>query len=587
MRVAAILLILAAMCATGAVAQTPGNFQSGQVLTASELNTALGYKQDYPAPAPPTILQSCAGAAANSVLAIDSFGQNCVAAPGLSSTPSGVNMASGYSWLYNGVQLAWAQTALSSVFIGPSGSLASSGQFNTAMGFFSFISNQAGADNTAIGYTSLRLNTSGADNTAAGFAALFSNTTANYNSAFGSMALYALSINSVGNNTAIGYGSIQNGQTLGNNTAVGYNSGTQIGAIVSATAMIVGNSYTIQVINSSDFTLCGAASNTVGLAFTPAMPCTGTGQVTGNSNNNLLLGYQAATALQDGNGNTVIGGDPGGRAYNNVLAVFAGGIRRLHNWGTQNIFLGGNGGNFTLTGSSNVCAGYQCLTSLTTGSGNAIFGASAGDAITTSANNSALGNSALGALTTGAGGNVAVGSLAGQNLTTGANNVCVGANSCGGVTTGANDVVIGGVTGLAAALSNAIIIGDGLGNVQADYGYTTAARWTLSAGLASPQRIVVGASPTTAAGTCVPSAMTGGNTAGTFTIPAGNCAAATNVVLTFGVNAPTGWECRSNNITAAARNTFLQSATALGTATLTTSAQVNAGDVIQFGCTGY
>jgi hypothetical protein len=318
----------------------------------------------------------------------------------------------------------------------------------------------------------------------------------------------------------------------------------------------------------------------------------------------LLLGSQAATSLQDGSGNTIIGGDPGIRAYNNLLAIFAGGVSRLHNWGVQNTFLGNSAGNFTLTGTNNVCGGYHCLIALTTGGGNAGVGSGALDAVTTSSSNAALGFSALGALTTGVGGNVGAGASAGAGLTTGTqntlvgnnsgaglttstSNICIGYNSCGGIITGSNNVVIGSIGSLGAALANAIIFGDGGGNVRADYGNTTAARWTFSAGIASPQRIVIGASPATASGTCVPSAMTGGTTAGTFTIPAGNCAAGTNVALAFGVNAPNGWECRSNNVTSAARNTFLQSAVSVGAATLTTSAQVNAGDIIQFGCTGY
>lgn len=55
------------------------------------------------------------------------------------------------------------------------------------------------------------------------------------------------------------------------------------GTVVNAGSFIVGDNYTIAVIGSTDFTLIGAASNTVGLAFTATGVGTGSGNATLNS----------------------------------------------------------------------------------------------------------------------------------------------------------------------------------------------------------------------------------------------------------------------------------------------------------------
>ena len=66
---------------------------------------------------------------------------------------------------------------------------------------------------------------------------------------------------------------------------------------VVATALISGNSYTILTIDSTDFTLLGAASNTVGLTFTAnATPGTGTGTVVHNT----TAGAGARVWVQEG-----------------------------------------------------------------------------------------------------------------------------------------------------------------------------------------------------------------------------------------------------------------------------------------------
>ena len=113
----------------------------------------------------------------------------------------------------------------------------STGYNNTANGFYALVDNATGSGNTANGVQALALNSTGNDNTANGVQALSSNTTGNFNTATGFAALvlndagtantangaYALYSNEIGNyNTATGQGSLFS-NTGSNNTASGSN----------------------------------------------------------------------------------------------------------------------------------------------------------------------------------------------------------------------------------------------------------------------------------------------------------------------------------------------------------------------------
>src|SRR3990167_2403906 len=107
----------------------------------------------------------------------------------------------------------------------------------------------------------------------------------------------------------------------------------------------------------------------------------------------------------------------------------------LHLYGTQNMFVGRNSGNFTLTGGYNVGFGENTLKVLTSGSRNFAMGSDAMRAATTANDGVALGESAA------------------ANVTTAGNFVAVGASALSGATTGSSESVAVG-TG-AAANSNA------------------------------------------------------------------------------------------------------------------------------------
>lgn len=149
----------------------------------------------------------------------------------------------------------------------------------------------------------------------------------------------------------------------------------------------------------------------------------------------------------------------------------------LHGFGTDNVFLGNNAGNFTLTATKCVCIGTSAGSAITSGSQVVYIGYQAGlndagsgtdnigigyQALTayTGASNTgniALGNGALGSLLTGAR-NVAIGSLAGSGYTGAENyNICIGRGTVG--TAGESNVLrIGNATGTGTDNINKAVI---------------------------------------------------------------------------------------------------------------------------------
>jgi hypothetical protein len=109
--------------------------------------------------------------------------------------------------------------------------------------------------------------------------------------------------------------------------------------------------------------------------------------------------------------------------------------------GQDNIFIGKNAGNYTLTGIDNFAASPGGLQALTTGTYNAVIGNLAGSLITTGS-----GNILFGALTGGAivssDHNFMVGTQAGYQVT-GAKNIILGGSAAQNATTLSNGVLIG------------------------------------------------------------------------------------------------------------------------------------------------
>jgi hypothetical protein len=118
----------------------------------------------------------------------------------------------------------------------------------------------------------------------------------------------------------------------------------------------------------------------------------------------------------------------------------------LHNFGTNNTFVGASAGNMTTTGTSNTAVGASALTANTTGQFNAAFGYNALNANTTGGGNAAFGYQALQANTTGGGSsgpNSAFGYQALQANTTGNLNSAFGALTLNANTTGSTNSAFG------------------------------------------------------------------------------------------------------------------------------------------------
>lgn len=117
--------------------------------------------------------------------------------------------------------------------------------------------------------------------------------------------------------------------------------------------------------------------------------------------------------------NTVVTGTAG--------VITFGGNPYIHNYGTDNFFLGNSAGDYavTMTGQRNIALGRQALTVLTSGDDNTMVGDLSGLHVSTGSTNTALGSTSLGALTTGDG-NLGLGAAAGGVYTVESDNVCIG-----------------------------------------------------------------------------------------------------------------------------------------------------------------
>jgi hypothetical protein len=104
--------------------------------------------------------------------------------------------------------------------------LFNTGSNNTAFGAVALLNNTIGGNNTAVGAAALLNNAFGFFNTAIGFQALSSNTAGGQNTAIGTSALRN---NTGAANTAIGDSALSNNDTGYNNTALGFAAGFGVG----------------------------------------------------------------------------------------------------------------------------------------------------------------------------------------------------------------------------------------------------------------------------------------------------------------------------------------------------------------------
>ena len=178
-------------------------------------------------------------------------------------------------------------------------------------------------------------------------------------------------------------------------------------------------------------------------------------RTTGRNTYNTALGYEALR------GSTTAADNIG--QYNTAIGPFS---LYSNTTGQQNIAIGYLALSSNTTGQQNVAIGGVSLGDNTTGTNNTATGSGSLSHNTTGYNNTAFGRSALILSTTGDG-NTGVGYTALENVTVGFQNTALGYNTGRGITTGDYNTILGAnVTGLAADLSNNVIIADSEGNIR-------------------------------------------------------------------------------------------------------------------------
>lgn len=333
---------------------------------------------------------------------------------------------------------------------------------NTAVGAFSQHSNTDGIQNSSFGSSALMINSTGDNNSVFGADAAKNNTTGSLNTAFGTQSLFS---NTAGNNN------IALGANAGANLTNGHNN------------IAIGN---LGVASESDTIRIGTAGvhaqNFQAGIYGVSSPLADNALVTIDSNGQLNSGPLGQNiVLQDSLNNT-------------TGSIFKNGQSFLHNYGTDNTFIGSNAGNFTTTGMSNIGVGVNTLSANTIGRGNiamgtfSLTGNTEGDAnigigysslnnnidgddnigigqFTLTANTSgteniALGSSTLFANTTGTN-NTGLGTQALFENSSGNSNTAVGFNAGSGITSGNNNITLGSSAGLLLTTGdNNIVIGN-------------------------------------------------------------------------------------------------------------------------------
>ncbi|HSC25135.1 MAG TPA: tail fiber domain-containing protein, partial [Candidatus Babeliales bacterium] len=153
--------------------------------------------------------------------------------------------------------------------------------------------------------------------------------------------------------------------------------------------------------------------------------------------------FSAGTiSITDGvyNGNIILNTDPSSSTAGNILK---GANRFIHNFGTNNTFVGLDAGNFTMTGTGfNVGIGNNALLANTTGNQNTALGVNTLASNTTGVTNIAIGVNALTTNTFG-GANIAIGVSALTVNISGGLNTAIGHNTMSNNTTGSQNTSIG------------------------------------------------------------------------------------------------------------------------------------------------
>jgi len=316
----------------------------------------------------------------------------------------------------NGLPVSLGYGSISSntaIGVGALSSTSLTGIQNTANGYYALNQNTTGSSNTANGMAALSYNTTGIQNTANGMSALYHNTTGIQNTANGMNALY---YNTTGSsNAANGLNALYYNTTGIQNTANG------MSALYYNTTGIQNTANGMSALYHNTTGSSNAANGMNALYY----------NTTGSSN--AANGYNALYYNTTGYSNTADGYNA---LYQNTTGIqnTANGVQALYDLGSVQT-----------AGAFNVGTSYTIATIGTTDF--TLIGASA-NTVGVTFTATGVGTGTGTATPNGTNSNTGIGYNTGRGIIYGANNTIIGAN----------------VTGLAAGLSNNIIIADGAGN---------------------------------------------------------------------------------------------------------------------------
>lgn len=379
------------------------------------------------------------------------------------------------------------------------GTLLTTGDLNTFVGSSSGEEVSSGASNTALGFSSLSSLTTGSNNIGLGFTAGFlynaaesSNIVIGHDGVLGENNTIHLGTDGVaaGQQDACYVAGVYNRAfaspsgvvQIDSNFKLGSSAGTDGQLLIGATgasplwANLTSVGGSVVITNFPNSINLEATGTGAGASAFPTD--SGTANEVGGMLN--VFGGNSAAGKNirtTGAGNTVsvILHDsllfPNTNSAGTAGVLFWGGNRFLHNYGSNNTFLGENSGNLTLTTASatdNTGLGNSTGTLLTTGDLNTFVGSSSGEEVSSGSSNTSLGFAALNSLTTG-NNNIALGAISGSNYT-GAESSNIVINNFG--TTAENNTIRIGTDGVGSGQQDACYIA---GIYNRDIGPTNAA----------------------------------------------------------------------------------------------------------------
>ncbi|HPF02260.1 MAG TPA: tail fiber domain-containing protein [Bacteroidales bacterium] len=345
-------------------------------------------------------------------------------------------------------------------FIGHlSGSLITSGVYNSVLGYESGINLTEGGSNSFIGYRSGYNNSKGSGNLFLGYETGYSNTEGNFNTFLGYQAGRS---NKVGVfNSYLGSFSGFTNNSGNNNTFVGDSTGYF--NLSGSRNTFLGTGCGLNNSTGEDNVFIGSragVTNTAG--FNNVFIGNKTGYLNEDGFSNVIIGINAGYRFKGDFGNTFIGDNAGAQTVQSHKNVFLGafcGYNHSESEGESfsNVFIGNGAGYNSPLGSSNVFIGFEAGFANQASFNNVMIGFESGHSNAEGNANVFIGSDAGYSLSKSFG-NTFIGTNAGRNSLTGDNNLFLGESAGMGNLNGELNVVLGSWAGAEGPLGNGNVL---------------------------------------------------------------------------------------------------------------------------------